>query len=100
MTFYVGQKVVCVDDKPRGLDRKWLAFNGVYTVVAVERFEHPEGRRYVGMHLAEIDRPASQWGVVVPWNVNRFRPAVQPKTDISIFERILDRAVSGEPVDA
>lgn len=101
MTFYVGQKVVCVDDEPSlRRDKKWLNAGKVYSVRAVEMFDHPIQGRYLGLHLFEVPRPQAPFGFVVPWDSRRFRPAVQPKTDISIFERILDHAVSGEPVDA
>ncbi|WP_422363155.1 hypothetical protein [Pyruvatibacter mobilis] len=82
MTFHVGQKVVCVDDRPIGADVKHLNRGSVYTVAQVLEFDHPARGRYVGVHLTEVRRPAASFGVVVPWNTRRFRPAVQPRKEL------------------
>lgn len=84
MTFRVGQKVVCVDDGPHRSG--WNPHgdapikNKVYTVVGVETY-----RGLVGIHLREI-RNGSHNGL---YKAMRFRPAVERKTDISVFTEIL-----------
>lgn len=77
MTFRVGQKVVCIDDSPSWLgDLSALERNKVYTVAAV--FEH-------GITVGEIETPSPYlW-----FSLTRFRPIVEPKTDISIFTQML-----------
>lgn len=104
MTFYVGQKVVCVDDRKRfdrfNDPREITPVKGtVYTVREIV----PSNQFSFGVLLLEIVNEPIQYlegyGEMY-FNPRRFRPAVSPKTDISIFEKILDRAVKGESVDA
>jgi hypothetical protein len=76
--FYVGQKVVCVDDHDTDLVSK----GGLY-VVRVVRLPYLElsGVRGLG------------------WNdgmmASRFRPVVERKTDISIFKAMLNPSKQG-----
>lgn len=84
--FYVGQKVVCVDDVPRkfgGLDD--LRAGNIYTI------------RWIGIHknavcvrVCEIPARARR-PFDLPYFADRFRPVVEKKTDISIFTGILRR---------
>lgn len=85
MTFRVGQKVVCVDNKPH----KGCAFLGdrpvegeIYTVRKTGLTSWIDGRP--GILVAEIRNlhDACFWA-------DRFRPVVEKKTDISIFEAML-----------
>lgn len=99
MAFYVGQRVVCVDDdiKSHGLpawaypvgDLGGLRLRAVYTV-----------RRYglddIGLPtvwLEEIVReihPDAGDTTEPGYNPARFRPVVERKTDISIFKAMLN----------
>ena len=87
MTFRVGMKVVCVDvsifNAPSlGTLRK----GGIYTI------------RWIGIELGqpcvkvvEIIRPCRTdfLAVDTPFLARRFRPVVERKTDITIFQRML-----------
>lgn len=95
MAFYVGQKVVCVDDDVREADGlKRLFLDRIYTVRAVR--SEPGGKwihhwKYesetVFLALAEInDRKAGD----TAYAASRFRPVVERKTDISIFQAMLN----------
>lgn len=84
MAFYVGQKVVCVDDSPsKWGDPSLLTKGAIYTIRKVVM----EGR---GVWLDEVshDRPDNIFGYEAFW-AWRFRPAVEKKTDISIFTKML-----------
>lgn len=81
--FRVRQKVVCVDSDESGIG-DWLGDipveGSVYTVIAVGGPE-PE----IGLLLAEITNfPFDGY-----YRASRFRPAVERKTDISIFTKML-----------
>lgn len=97
MAFYSGQKVVCVYAGPSrrtpnapGLPD--LVVGKVYTVVRC--FMMPTGR-FKGdeiCHLSEVERSAAAkriWGTEVGYGTYRFKPAVEQKTDISIFTSLL-----------
>jgi hypothetical protein len=86
MTFHVGQKVVCVDASISrwGCDTG-LVDGAVYTIAAIAEFW--DG---IGFDLAEL--PARKFdGHHQAYNSERFRPAVECKTDISIFTDMLTR---------
>jgi hypothetical protein len=103
--FEVGQRVVCVDDAPSGsagrtmfshatgrIERIEPILDGlkrdqIYTICGFG-LSHTGG---LGVHLAEIVRPSP-----IPYRVERFRPVVEPKTSIAVFEAMLHRA----PADA
>lgn len=82
MAFHVGQKVVCVDAS----EHKALHAGTVYTIAAIH---HEDGETFVG--LLEIPRNHADW---YAW---RFRPVVEPKTDISIFTAMLTPKKVTEP---
>ena len=114
MTFHVGQKVVCVDDTNWLVDPSEYAMQPplkgeVYEVSFVDSGDLPRGDQtgllppgvYLGLvELDALNGFAADDGLPHVFAARRFRPAVSPKTDISIFEEIRDRAVKGEPVDA
>lgn len=93
--FYVGQKVVCINDqtidpkpgaRPAQLDG--ITRGRVYTI------RHVSAAPFHGIRLVEIFRcqPRYYGGgymVDLPYDASRFRPVVERKTDISIFHRIL-----------
>ena len=101
--FYVGQKVVCIDDGsdekyniPREDMEYWGDLDGltrghVYTVRALGAWgEYATGNVW----LVEIVRPLDcdyslQFGEA-PFAAARFRPVVERKTDISIFTAMLN----------
>ncbi len=83
MAFRVGQKVVCVDDAPRGYKSALVRKGGIYTIVGLPMA--PDGEP--GVLLAEVDADAP-YGF---WQY-RFRPLTERKTDISFAHEILRKA--------
>lgn len=94
--FYVGQKVVCVDDAVTSSRRGWFSapnvkptIGKVYTVRAVG--ESVEG--FLGLRLHELNlcgkRGDGLFFIDNFYRASRFRPVVERKTDISIFKKIL-----------
>lgn len=95
MAFYVGQKVVCVDDDTCEIDNRQRLFLGrVYTVRSVRSTpgaiyaHHPN---YVDektfLALKEI---TDRVGCDTAYAASRFRPVVERKTDIGIFQAMLN----------
>ena len=94
--FVAGQKVVCVNADPdfveatgsREMDG--LTEGAIYTIRWIGSWKlppwYPHNR--ICVHLVEIDRSTAKYDV--PYDARRFRPLREIKTDISIFERILD----------
>src|SRR3954470_2153577 len=80
MTFRVGQKVVCVDDRPPTNGRPLQVKRGIVYTVAKSFDWFGEQ----GLLFDEIDP-----GAGVGWHAWRFRPIVERKTDISVFTEIL-----------
>ena len=85
MAFRIGQKVVCVDNSA-DVGRSWHPgerpiIDEIYTV---ERIGYSHG--LLCAQLAELPRtcPEHKW-----FRQTRFRPAVERKTDISIFTKML-----------
>jgi hypothetical protein len=90
--YYSGQKVVCIDAKPRG-DYKWepgeeLEKDKVYTIFKVH--ESPWG--FLILELMELSRgfDTKFYFQLYGYNADRFRPLVDTKTDISIFDEVLN----------
>ena len=92
MSFHVGQKVICVNNEPHE-GRPWVpgeevVVGQIYTIRRVHFWrDHPvvwleEVRRAIGS--------VAKWGPDCGYGQFRFRPAVERKTDISIFTQILD----------
>ena len=90
MSFYVGQKVVCVHDLVAPATVNELPRKGsIYTVRWVGRRPETDGDK-VGVLLAEISagiEPVS--GNEYAFLAEHFRPLIERKTDISIFQRML-----------
>ena len=94
--FRVGQKVVCIN---AGLLPGWRCFDGwldndaptegaIYTVTSV----HADHDGDMVLHLAEIRRgpiARREWGEAVGYGIARFRPVVERKTSIEIFQKML-----------
>lgn len=86
MTFQIGQKVVCVDDTPNPKRGASIIKNGaVYTVKGFCRQEHSDGKD--GLFLCEVATRETRT-LCECFKFERFRPAVEPKTDISIFTKM------------
>jgi hypothetical protein len=85
MVFRVGQKVVCIDAD--GAPR--LSLGAIYTIKDIDgpRLFSWRGRIYenVGIYLEEAICEDGHKGFA-PF---RFRPVVETKTDISIFQKML-----------
>ena len=102
--WFLGQRVVCVDAaRRRGAGYGWEimpAQGVVYTIRAIMAFR--SGR--VGFLLDEISNCHAWYDSTglseMNFASNRFRPVVEPRADISVFERTLDRVNKREPVDA
>lgn len=95
--FHKGQKVVCINNKPYAgciwygreqpklktvytVDRVGLDVDGILVVSLVEKPRHRSS-------IAE-----GLWG----YRIDRFRPVIDKKTDISIFTQILDNVKNGK----
>jgi hypothetical protein len=76
--FQVGQKVVCVDDKPRILPIHEIKKGEIYTI----SWFNPV---FPDAVFIKEGLPYSFWA-------DRFRPIVERKTDISIFKKLLNPA--------
>jgi hypothetical protein len=92
MAFRVGQKVVCVDDAIPTFARlvRWvfrfpwnLRRGEIYTIAKVSNIAGPT------VTLIEVKNPPLPEGAF--W-ARRFRPVVERKTDISVFEAMLTDA--------
>lgn len=83
MSFHVGQKVVCVDDKPFNGGLDGLIAGNIYTIRGFgECMSGP-----LGIRLVELLRPKPANDM--PYLARRFRPIIERKTDISIFTAML-----------
>ena len=113
--FYVGQKIVCVNDHPGeflnsgfkgfvepGLDG--LQAGKIYTVKSMYRYTGIACTTKVSVILEEITRPGGREGAGVGFDCRRFRPldevrkevqkSVKRKTDISIFQDMCKKTYS------
>lgn len=94
--FRVGQKVVCIDDACLP-GYKWgegkPEVGKVYTVREIGLISFIDGSPCI--RLEELYRPnARAHGVKhpdMPYMARRFRPAIERKTDISIFTKMLTK---------
>lgn len=91
--FYVGQKVVCVNDSPHRTRGPVACVNGgIYTVVEIAA--KPDENGSYGIALAEIRAsPRGYLGASGYFRRDRFRPVVN--TDISIFTAMLKTTKQG-----
>lgn len=93
MNFRVGQKVVCIDADPSldGYVHTQLCLNSIYTVRGIDT--EPDALGNIGLWFVEIaDAPTRGGKFTTSFRASRFRPAVERKTDISIFTKMLDGA--------
>lgn len=92
--FRIGQKVVCVSLEMSGGGPLLPGFNypskgGVYTIRGI----FPAGVENLLLLEEVVNRPCGTTiGFLEPgFNATHFRPVVEKKTDISVFEEILRR---------
>lgn len=81
MMFYSGQKVICVDAKPRLSYGTPLEEGRVYTVLRTQDCGCAGCAKAPGVLLVEVEPP----GFCCSFWHTRFRPAVDRKTGISVF---------------
>ena len=96
--FYVGQKVVCINDD-WSTHSSWKLVpnkptqNKVYHIRKIVMYTYSNGVTE-GLYLIEIENPLHPWklnGIVeIAFPANRFRPVVEKKTDIFIFTAMLN----------
>ncbi len=96
MAFHVGQKVVCVNACPhyviqRGKNSNMdgLTEGAVYTVRAVGECNLWDIPVIWLVEIAREVQPRYAKFGEIGFSVRRFRPVVEPKTDISIFTAML-----------
>lgn len=89
MAFYVGQKVVMVDlGEAPDPARNPPPFNRVITVSQIH--SRKMGHNGYRTTLEFVEYPGPETEIYYPgWNAEYFRPAVERKTDISIFTAML-----------
>ncbi len=84
MSFHIGQKVFCVDDRPSmfiGRPNK-LERGRIYTISQVGVFNKLDPQHQPCVFLYELKSNAPVWA-------HRFRPVHERKTSIEIFTRML-----------
>lgn len=87
--FYVGMKVVCVDASPMYYgEHSGLTKGQIYTVSGIEPVRDING--HTGLHIAEVKTAPLRREYRDSYRSNRFRPVVERKTSIAIFEAMLN----------
>lgn len=85
MTFYTGQKIICVDAEGASM----LQLNAEYTVLRVNECRLRRWRKLIremsSLDLVEVAPEPGHHGFAP----ERFRPAVGRKTDIFVFKAML-----------
>lgn len=93
MAFHVGQKVICINADPKAFIKEtwWndptfcLEKDAIYTIRQIIPDHQHFNKKATAIRVYEIDRSMPFWA-------ERFRPLVERKTDISVFEKLLDPA--------
>lgn len=104
--FSIGQKVVCIGENwefyEELLPRITLPIkDAVYTIRDIRPSMY--GSDYLGLLLEEITNPIMAEGPFMlepSLDATSFRPLVEQKTDISIFQKITDKVFKREKLDA
>lgn len=100
--FHVGQKVVCVNDDPGyssvpGNLLDGLKANTIYTVRGEVHLTNGDRCIYLNEIVRPLE-PAPRYGVrELPYLAARFRPIVDKKTDISIFQEMCKDTSDHQP---
>lgn len=89
--FYLGQKVVCIDDRMNPETVEYTPMRPrkgeIYTIRGFLVQPHIEG---VGVYLEELINPSIIWSdqdeKEWPFKPERFRPLVEPGTEMAHFE--------------
>ena len=85
--FHVGQKVICVNQRWATIDKRRPEKGCIYTIREI----YTNGKD-VGFRFFEITNPPRQHAdgfAESAWHSRFFRPVIERKTDISIFQRML-----------
>lgn len=98
-TFQVGQKVRCIHVGtfypmiPNGAPRN-LVLGATYTIAAIGPSPGNEDGWFIGEISVWLHETANarRDGVDIGYDPRRFRPLVTTKTDISLFQKILEEA--------
>ena len=91
--FYVGQKVVCIDDKFKNVSIDQIIRKGqIYTIRWIGMYQHYVDGEFVGIKVEEIHRgnddgPEGYGAADMPYRASRFRPLVKDK--ISQLRKLL-----------
>lgn len=91
--FYVGQKVVCIDDKFKNVSiDQLIRKDEIYTIRWVGMYSHYIDGEFLGIKVAEIfrgddDGPEGYGAADMPYRASRFRPLVEDK--ISSLRKLL-----------
>jgi hypothetical protein len=90
MTFRVGMKCICVNVEPNRNGRipAELIKGKIYTVAGLDNF--PDSEDDTGIYLEEVSGVVSDEIHANSFKSWRFRPLVERKTDIAIFQRMLN----------
>lgn len=94
MTFWVGQKVVCVREAPHAIwaDCVYPRFHEVYMIRTLRVNPRTQSLNCLVVEIVNPERDAPPDGFGEPYfGIWRFRPIVERKTDISIFTKMLKR---------
>lgn len=92
--FYLGQKVVCINDTPQSPFRPCLdglTKGNVYTIRWIgDYFDIYDQTTNLCIRVEEILRLLDNRYIQdMPYLASRFRPLIEKKTDISVFEKLL-----------
>jgi hypothetical protein len=93
MAFYVGQRVECIDDgwrRPNPWVTRFPKKSEIFTIREI--FISKDDGRTQCLRLDEIQCGVCRLGNEVGFEASSFRPIVERKTDISIFESLLNPA--------
>lgn len=90
--FRVGQKVVCVNN--RGVPNPYKSdLHTVYTIATVRYIDRSCGCDDTGWGVTLLELPTHETeDYLAEFRAERFRPAVDRPTDISVFTRMLTPA--------
>lgn len=89
--FYVGQEVVCIDDRDNYWTERWVTKGEKYVVAAMHPYTPDKvGRLFTGLDYVVLDLV----GVAKPHGFAsvRFRPIQKKKTGLVILESLLNPA--------
>ena len=93
--FQVGQKVVCIKDEDAFAPWNWPKKGEIYTIRAIGECTPAQtywwGKNVV-VWVNEVVNSPDASGQEPGFGQGRFRPLVERKTDISIFEKLLNPA--------